>query len=69
MEPRVPPPAPARGTTERWGNHLVIVIVAQALGKVQVGGVSGKRAARRGRVKSYIHDGALVPEVHLESRP
>lgn len=62
------PPVPARGTTERGVNHLVVVIVAQALGEVQVGGVSGQRAARRGRVKSYIHAGALVPEVHLESR-
>lgn len=64
-----PVPAAARGINTRGNNHLVVVVVTQTLGKVQVGGVSGKRAARRSRVKSYIHAGALVQEVHLERRP
>lgn len=60
--------AAARRINRRGNNHLVVVVVTQTLGKVQVGGVSGKRAARRSRVKSYIHAGALV-QVHLERRP
>lgn len=58
-----------RGINTRGHNHLVVVVVTQTLGKVQVGGVSGERAARRSRVKSYIHAGALVQEVHLEKPP
>lgn len=64
-----PARAAARGINTRGNNHLVVVVVTQTLGKVQVGGVSGERAARRSRVKSYIHAGGLVQEVHLERPP
>lgn len=67
--PSIPPrrsPSSAPGINTRGNNHLVVVVVTQTLGKVQVGGVSGERAARRSRVKSYIHAGGSV---HLETPP
>lgn len=36
-------------------SKLVVAVVTQTLGKVQIGGVSRKRAASGRRIKSYIH--------------